>query len=131
METSGTQEIQELLDAWRDAMRRGDADALASLVTEDAEFWTHGIAPLVGRQALRDALTPVFIGYEAEQEFDLQELVVSGNFAFMRGMERNTMKAKDGSQLLERRQRAFSIMRRDSDGKWRFARGMTNLPPEE
>jgi uncharacterized protein (TIGR02246 family) len=125
------QAISELLDAWRDAMRSGDANALASLVTEDAEFWTHGVAPLIGRQAILDTLTPVLTGYEVEQELDLQELVVSGDLAFMRGMEHNTMRAKDGSQTLERRQRAFSIMRRGADGKWRFSRGMTNLPPEE
>lgn len=131
METAENQAIHELLSEWREAMQRGDAEALASLLTEDAEFWTHGVAPLIGRQVLLDTLTPVLTGYEVEQELDIQELVVSGDLAFMRGLEHNVMRAKDGSQILELRQRAFSIMRREADGKWRFSRGMTNLPSED
>jgi hypothetical protein len=32
---------------------------------------------------------------------------------------------------MEVRQRAFSILFRGPDGAWRFARGMTNQPPEK
>jgi len=129
MKNTEEQAIQELLEEWGEAIQKGDADALAALVTEDAEFWAHGVAPLIGRQALLSAFKPLFAGYDADQEFDMQELVVSGDLAFMRGLEHNKMRPKDGSQPIERSQRGFSIMRRDADGKWRFARGMTNLPP--
>lgn len=123
------QGIYALLAAWRGALREGDIEAVTTLVTEDAEFWSHGAAPLTGRPALADAFRPFFTGYEFLQDFDCHELVVRGDLAFMRGLERNRLVPRDGGDTMEVEQRAFSVMRRGVDGRWRFARGMTNEPP--
>lgn len=123
--------IEETLAEWATAVREADVEALGSLVTEDAEFWTHGAAPLVGRQALIKAFEPFFADYELQQEFDCQELVLGGEWAFMRGMEINRLTPRDGGESVVTKQRAFSVLRREANGKWLFARGMTNLPPDE
>lgn len=123
-------EIAELFEQWRAAGRAGDAERLAGLVTEDAEFWTPGLPPMRGRDAVRTAFPPVFAQYEVDQEFTCQELVVSGDWAFARGLEINRATPRAGGAEILRRQRAFMVLRRDEDGQWRFARGMTHLPPE-
>jgi uncharacterized protein (TIGR02246 family) len=127
---SDRKHVERTLNEWAEAIRGADLESLAGLVTEDAEFWTHGAAPLTGRDALKGAFAPFFSRYGLEQDFECQELVISGDLAFMRGMELNRLTPHDGSETKEHRQRAFSILRREGDGKWRFARGMTNLPPE-
>jgi uncharacterized protein (TIGR02246 family) len=120
------QGIYALLETWRSALRKGDIEAVANLVTEDAEFWSHGAAALTGRRALADAFRPFLTGYELLQDFDCHELIVRGDLAFMRGLERNRLEPRSAGETLEVQQRAFSVMRRGVDGRWRFARGMTN-----
>jgi ketosteroid isomerase-like protein len=98
---------------------------------EDAAFWTHGAAELVGREVVTAAFGPVLDQYDLEQEFRIIELLVSGDLAFMRGVEHNRITPKSRDPPIERVQRGFSILPRDLDGEWKFARGMTNLPPAE
>jgi len=74
-------------------------------------------------------MTTFFAAYEIDQGFERQEMVISGDLAFVRGMEVNRVIPRDGSPSLEIRQRALSILFRGPDG-WKFARGMTNKPPE-
>ena len=59
------------------------------------------------------------------------ERQVQGNWALLRGLEINTLTPKKGGEASEYRQRAFSVLRRSQDGRWRFARGMTNQGPIE
>jgi uncharacterized protein (TIGR02246 family) len=124
-------EVAETFDAWAAAVRAGDLETIVGLVAEDAEFWTNSRPPLVGREQVREAFAPLLAGYALEQDFDCHELVVAGEWALVRGLERNQLTSRAGGEPLRRRQRAFSVLRRGDDGVWRFARGMTNLPPEE
>jgi len=54
---------------------------------------------------------------------------LEGDLAFVRGVETNRLRARDGDASIERTQRAFSVLRRGADGRWRFARGMTRFRP--
>lgn len=123
-------EIGEVFRAWVEAGRRGDAGALAALVTEDAEFWTHGAAAVRGRDAVRATMTSFFARFALAQDFEREELLLDGDLAVVRGVEVNRVTPRDGSPALEIRQRSFSVLFREADGAWRFARGMTNRPPE-
>jgi ketosteroid isomerase-like protein len=69
--------------------------------------------------------------FEFQQQFDCKELIIGGSWAFMRGIEINRLTPRDGGEIVLRKQRAFSVLRREADGTWLFARGMTNLPPPE
>ncbi len=122
--------IYAVFDAWRTAVLEGDAEAIVALVTEDAEFWPHGGRPIQGRSALADAFAPFLEQYEFLQDYTCEELVVRGNRAFIRGMERNTKTPRAGGEPSVSFQRAFSVLHRCADGQWRFARGMTNHPPK-
>lgn len=122
--------INETLSDWATALRNADLDTIATLVTEDAEFWSHGEPPLNGPVALKQAFEPFFTQYKMHQDFHCQELIVCGEYAFMRGLEVNRLVSHDGGEVMEVKQRAFSVLRYGSDGRWRFSRGMTNLPPD-
>jgi uncharacterized protein (TIGR02246 family) len=124
------QEIHSLFDQWRQAVLNGDTEAVANLVTADAVFWTHGAESLVGRQALADAFAPFFEQFTFIQDYTCHELIVRGDRAFVRGLERNKRIPHDGGEAVIVQQRAFSVLHRSADGQWRFARGMTNKSPE-
>ncbi|UCC71356.1 MAG: SgcJ/EcaC family oxidoreductase [Gemmatimonadota bacterium] len=123
-------EVYTLIDSWVSSVQAADIEALARLVTPDATFWTHGAPELAGRDALAAAFGPVFARYSMEQDFRCEELVVSGDMGFMRGTEFNRLIPRREGPAIERQQRAFSIIRRGADGRWRFAHGMTNLAPD-
>jgi uncharacterized protein (TIGR02246 family) len=122
--------ILETFDAWKEALRAGDLDAIGALVAEDAEFWTHSQPALRGRDALRAAMAPVVDSWVLEQTFVCDELLVADGLAVARGTEINRLTSRDGDEEVVRRQRAFSILREGEDGVWRFARGMTSPAPE-
>lgn len=124
------QKIAETFDRWDAAMRAGDVESLLELVTEDAEFWTSSQPALKGREALGAAFEPLFQGFELEQDFECEELIVAGDWAFARGTERNRLTPKGEGDSVRQSQRAFSVLHRGDDGVWRFARGMTNRPPQ-
>jgi uncharacterized protein (TIGR02246 family) len=119
-------EIDELFADWMEAGKRGDVAALVSLVAEDAEFWTHGAPAVKGRQAAAAMFEGFFAAFSYEQSFETLERVVLDGWAFVRGVEHNRITPR-GGETVEIRQRAFMMLRREPDGRWRFARGMTNL----
>lgn len=121
-----TSALEETFEAWAEAVATSDPVALGNLLTEDVEFWSHGQEPLVGRQAAADAFRDLFAAYEMEQRFECRELIVAENWAFVRGVELNELQPKGEGNTLEVKQRAFSVLRRGKDGRWRFSRGMTN-----
>lgn len=123
--------INRTFQEWRHAIAAADLDKLEGLVTEDGEFWSNMRPPLVGPARLREAFTPFFETYAMDQEFRCVELVASGHWAFARGTEVNELTPKEGGETMVQRQRAFSVLERGPDGVWRFARGMTNVPPQD
>jgi uncharacterized protein (TIGR02246 family) len=122
-------EIEALFARWAAAVASKDVDTLVGLVTEDAELWSHGAAPLTGRSAVRATFEAFFSRFDFRQDFELVELIVFADAAFARGVEHNHLHPLAGGDDVERPQRAFMLIRREPDGEWRFARGMTNLPP--
>jgi ketosteroid isomerase-like protein len=46
--------------------------------------------------------------------------------AFVRGVEYDHLRPRSGGPEVEQSQRSFTLIRREADGRWRFARGMTN-----
>lgn len=118
--------IDRLFADWMEAGKRGDVAAVVSLITEDAEFWTHGAPAVKGRPAVAAMMEGFFAGFHFEQSFETLERIVVDGWAFVRGFELNRVTPK-GGETVEIRQRAFMVLRREEDGSWRFARGMTNL----
>jgi uncharacterized protein (TIGR02246 family) len=119
------------LQEWALAFAAGDSERLVSLVTADAEFWSQDAPPILGRTALREAFADFFTQFSAVQRFIEKERLVLNDWALIRGLEINTLTPAGGGEESEVRQRAFSVLRLENDGRWRFARGMTNQGPIE
>jgi uncharacterized protein (TIGR02246 family) len=114
--------IDELYRAWSKAFRNGDVEAIVGLLTPDYLLFAHGREP-VGVDALRPQLAGVFAAYEVSMEFEREERMVSGDLAYERGWDVQTVRPRDGGESRHQRQRVLLILRRGEDGRWRFARG--------
>jgi uncharacterized protein (TIGR02246 family) len=121
--------IAELRTAWTNAVAARDPDALKDLLTDDYEVWPQGAAPLIGPAAAAAAMRGAIERFNIVQSFEPIETVVAGDWAFERGIERMTLTPREEGQGERRQieQRTMLIERKGEDGKWRFARGMTNL----
>lgn len=77
--------IAEFNRRYLQAINDGDIDTLASLTTDGHMMISSGGAPLVGKQALVDAMTRAFQATDFEESWAPEETVVSGDLAYQRG----------------------------------------------
>lgn len=121
--------VAAVRDAWVAAVAARDTEAITDLLTDDYEVWAHGVAPIHGPQAAVAAMRAALDRFTIEQRFDPIETVVAGDWAFERGTEHMTVTPLAGGAPQTMSQRALLILRRGPDGRWRYARGMTNGLP--
>jgi len=129
MTSDESRAITALRTAWTNAVAARNPDALKDLLTDDYEVWPQGAAPIVGPAAASAAMRGAIERFDIVQSFEPIETVVAGDWAFERGIERMTLTPRDGGEARTIEQRTFLIERKGHDGKWRFARGMTNQAP--
>ena len=121
--------IAALRDAWMAAVASGDSEALRDLLTEDYEVWANAAPPIVGIDGAIAAMRGALARFRVEQRFDAIETIVAGDWAFERGTESMRVTPLAGGESHDASQRALLVLRRGADGRWRFARGMTNQLP--
>jgi uncharacterized protein (TIGR02246 family) len=121
--------IAAVRDAWVRAVADGNADGLRDFLADDYEVWAHGAEPIRGPDAAAAAMRAALARFEVAQSFEPIETVVCGDWAFQRGIETMIVTPREGGDPREMSQRALLILRRGPDGKWRYARGMTNGLP--
>lgn len=121
-------QIGDLYAAWADAFRRQDVEAILSLLTPDYLLWAPS-APPIDRNGLRPRLLAAFLANDITSAFECEERLVSGDLAFDRGWDTQTIKPRAGGESQSHRQRVFLLLRRSADGRWRFARGMSQSGP--
>ena len=119
-------EIDQLFADFSDALRRGDCDTLADLVTDDAEFWSPGAAAIRGREHVRTMMREACEKYSVERWWEEIERVTGDDFAVSVGIEKTRAVPREGGDPVEITQRGWTMARRGADGRWRFARGITN-----
>jgi uncharacterized protein (TIGR02246 family) len=124
--------VERVREDWVHAIAKRDAEALRAFLTDDYEVWAHGMPPISGPDGAIAAMRGALERYEIAQSFDPLETVICGDWAFERGVERMSVTPIGGGPSRSGSQRAFLVLRRGDDGRWRYARGMTNgLPPTE
>ena len=122
--------IDAVRDAWIAVVATGDASGLADLVTPDYEVWAHGAPTLSGPEMVVATMGAALARFSVTQAYEPAETIVAGDWAIQRGIERLRVEPKGGGPAQEHTQRALVVLHRGADGRWRYARGMTNgLPP--
>jgi ketosteroid isomerase-like protein len=114
---------------WVAAIAARDPQQLRDLLWDDYEVWANAAPPIQGIDAAIAAMSGALERFDIVQSFEPIETVVSGDWAFERGIESMNLTPRAGGQSQVMRQRALLILRRGPDGAWRYARGMTNALP--
>ena len=127
MSSDDLRAIAALRAAWTNAVAARNPDALNELLTDDYEVWPQSAPPITGRVAATAAMRGAVERFDIVQSFEPLETVIAGDWAFERGIERMTLTPRDGGDTRTIEQRTLLIEKKGPDGKWRFARGMTNL----
>jgi len=122
-------DIDELYTAWAKAFRRQDVESVLDLLTPDYVLWAAG-APPATADTLAPRLEAAFTTYDITPSFEREERLVSGDLAFERGWDVQQLRPRAGGDMKTLRQRVFLVLRRGRDGKWRFARGMSQPGPD-
>ncbi len=85
-----------------------------------------GRAPLVGKQALVDAMTGAFERFNFDESWAPEETVVSGDLAYQRGTYIVNATPKTGGELSRTTGNFLRIYRRQENGSWFMVRDMLN-----
>ena len=118
--------VQEADERWIAAFNRGDVDAVVALYAPDVVVMPPGEPSLRGRETVRRWLSEFFDRHTARQSLVNDEIVVAGDWAWMRGHFSLLVAARDGTGELRRHGKHLVIWRRQDDGSWRAARDLWN-----
>ena len=121
---SDEQAIRNLVDNWLEASKRGDFDTVVGLMADDVVFMVPGQEPF-GKEGWSQRMKDLRV----EAASDIQEIKVSGEWAWMRQRLRVTVTPPNSkSSVLSGY--TMAILRRKPDGKWVLARDANLLTPE-
>lgn len=107
------------------AINDGDIDTLASLTTDGHMMISSGGPPLVGKQALVDAMKRIFETTNFDESWAPEETVVSGDLAYQRGTFIVVAKPKNGGAETRMTGNFLRIYRK-IDGVWFMVRDSFN-----
>jgi len=114
--------IRELVQTWMSATKVGDIQTVLSLMTDDVVFMTPAAEPfgkdvfVATAQQMEDALQIL------EGSNEIRELQVLGDWAYLRGYIEITMNTPESAAPVHRSGYTLTILRKESDGRWRIAR---------
>ena len=126
--TDDERSIRELVATWLAASKNGDLPAILDLMTNDVIFMVPGSKPFG-----KDAFAMAFEGMKQvriEGRGDIQELQILGDWAYLRNYIEMTATPPNGDAM-RRTGYTLTILRKESDGRWRITRDANLLAIEK
>jgi uncharacterized protein (TIGR02246 family) len=117
--TDDERAIRELIDTWFTASKAGDLPTVLGLMTDDVVFMVPGREPF-GKEAFK-ATSEEMANVRIEGTSDIREIQVLGDWAYLRNYIKLTMTLPDGGRPVRRSGYTLTILRKESDGRWRLA----------
>jgi uncharacterized protein (TIGR02246 family) len=121
--------IRQLLADWTAATVAGDLPALLELLADDVVFLTAG-APPMGKAAFAEAFAAILPQLRIEPQGEVQELVLSGDWAFAWTRLSVDATPREGGASLRRSGHTLTVFHREPDGRWRLSRDANLLVAE-
>jgi uncharacterized protein (TIGR02246 family) len=127
--------INELVDNYVANINSGDLEQWMSLWAGGGVDMPPNTPAVVGKENIRAKMQPVFDQFQQEMTNKTEEVKVDGDLAFARGNYAYRLIPKEGGETIEGNGKWLSILVRQDDGSWKFARDIYNdstpLPSEE
>ncbi|HEY4090947.1 MAG TPA: SgcJ/EcaC family oxidoreductase [Luteibacter sp.] len=117
--TDDEKAIRQVVETWMTAGKTGDLATVLALMTDDVVFSVPGQEPF-GKEAFATASASMG-DTRIEGMNQILELEVLGSWAFIRNRIDMTA-TPSGSDPIRRSGYTLTLLRKESDGKWRVAR---------
>ncbi len=125
-----TAAVKKWFDESTAALNANDG-SIVDLGTEDAVVMYADAPAVTGRDALRARQQAIYDQATFEENRSMDEVVVAGDWAFVRWAGTGTMTPKDGSEPSVFDRKGIAILQRQPDNSWKMARVIwnSNQPP--
>lgn len=110
--------IEEMSAARAEAFNRGDAAAIAVHFTEDGFLMAPEAPAQTGREAVEAYYQEIFGQYETGLNSYYEEVSVSGDLAFGRGVAEVELIPRNGGDVIHATSKYINILARQPDGTW-------------
>ena len=111
--------IRQVVETWMEASRRGDLEAVLDRMTDDGVFMVPGKEPF-GKQAFAAAFKGIG-KTKVDGASEIVELKLLGDWAYIRNhIDMTAM--PPGGEPVRRSGYTLTLLRKESDGRWRLAR---------
>ena len=126
--------IKQLAEDWSAGWLTGDHETLLALLTDDPVLIMSSEDPIIGKEAIRELYQYVFENYTFASDenytrttdVEQMEVEVDGDLGYIWSKYTNTETPKAGGETIEDHGQSVSIVRRQHDGSWKFARLIIN-----
>lgn len=127
--TVDEQAIRTVIEKWLRASAAADVETMLSLLAEDMVFIVPGQPPF-GKKEFKAAWEGPMKGAKVTTEAQVEEVLISGDFGCTRTRLAIRISTADGSTSSAKGY-TMTLFRKQSDGRWLFARDANLLTPEE
>jgi len=119
------QEITDLLFTYRDALNASDVSKVLSLYTEDGIFMPSGAPTSIGAEQVKGTYEFVFSNIKLSIEFNIDEIIVNGDYAFARTTSKGTTLIHATGETVPEENRELFVLQKEN-GSWKIDRYMFN-----
>ena len=117
--------IEQLLFSYRDALNASDVSKVLSLYTKDGVFMPTNAPTAKGQEQLKGSYEFVFKTIQIHIEFFIEEIVVSGDYAYAVTNSKGTTLIHANGQTVPGENRELFVLQKDN-GQWKIACYMFN-----
>jgi uncharacterized protein (TIGR02246 family) len=125
MKTTEQSAIEQLLYSYRDALNASDISKVLPLYTKDGVFMPTNAPTAKGQEQLKGSYEFVFKIIQLNIKFFIEEIVVSGDYAYAVTNSKGTALIHANGQTISEENRELFVFQKDN-GQWKIARYMFN-----
>jgi uncharacterized protein (TIGR02246 family) len=124
------QQIRDLINTWHRATAAGDLETILGLMAEDVVFLIPGVPPMRGRDGFAIGFRKAVQQFRIESHSEVQEIHVSGEWAYCWNLLHVTMIPLIGGNQIRRSGHTLTVLRKNAAGKWVVFRDANMLESE-
>src|SRR5260221_5394767 len=125
MKTKEQSAIEKLLFSYRDAINASDPSKISALYTKNGVLMPANAPTATGQEQLKGSYEFVFKPIQLHIEFFIEEIVVSGSYAYAVTNSKGTALIHAKEQTVPEENRELFVFLKDN-GQWKIARYMFN-----
>lgn len=117
--------IEKLLLSYRDALNASDVNKVLPLYTTDGVFMPSNAPSAIGQEQIKGSYEFVFKTIQLKIEFFIDEIVVTGDYAFARTTSKGTTLIHANGETVAEENRELFVLHK-TNGQWKISRYMFN-----